>query len=68
MTVHIDINLQNQDYTEQILTEIQSTDAKYKIEANLNISHSVTWSRQIVNNYFKYNLKKKKRLVQSLFQ
>jgi len=57
MMVHIDTNLQNQDYSEQILKEIRSTDAKYKIEANLNVSHSITWSRQVVNNYFKYNLK-----------
>jgi len=55
MMVHIDTNLQNQDYSEQILLEIRSTDAKYKIEPNANVSHSITWSRQVVNNYFKYN-------------
>lgn len=49
MIVHIDINLQNQDYGEQILSEIQSTDANYNIQSN-TVSHSVTWSRQMVNN------------------
>jgi len=49
ITVHIDINLQNRDFSDQILTQIQSTDAKYKIESNSFVSHSVTWSRQIVN-------------------
>lgn len=48
MTVHIDIHLQNYEYNDQIISEIQSTDAKYKIEFN-SISHSIKWSRQIVN-------------------
>ncbi|XP_025421030.1 crossover junction endonuclease EME1 isoform X1 [Sipha flava] len=47
ITVHIDVNLQNQGYSEQIISEIQSTDVKYKIESNTSVSHSVTWSRQI---------------------
>jgi hypothetical protein len=55
ITVHIDVNLQNQGYSEQIISEIQSTDVKYKIESNTSVSHSVTWSRQIVNNYFKFS-------------
>lgn len=50
MTVNIDTNLQNQDFSQQILFEIQSTDAKYKIESNSTVSHSITWSRQMVNN------------------
>lgn len=49
ITVHIDINLQNRDFSDQMLMQIQSTDAKYKIESNSFVSHSVTWSRQIVN-------------------
>lgn len=52
MTVHIDINLQDHDYSDQILSEIQSTDAKYKIELSSNIPHSITWSRQMVLNHY----------------
>lgn len=54
ITVHIDVNLQNHGYSEKIVSEIQSTDVKYKIESNATVSHSVTWSRQIVNNFSKY--------------
>ncbi|VVC36227.1 Hypothetical protein CINCED_3A003417 [Cinara cedri] len=50
ITIHIDINLQNQDYCQQILSEIQSTDAKYIIESNSFVSHSITWSRQVSDN------------------
>lgn len=53
ITVHIDINLWNRDYSEQIRVQIQSTNAKYKIESNSIVSHSITWSRQIVNTYLK---------------
>lgn len=54
MTVHIDINLQNYDYSDQIISEIQSTDAKYKIELNSILSNSIKWSRQIVNNIYNF--------------
>lgn len=52
MLVIIDKNLQNRDYSEQILSEIQSTDAKYRIESVSIVPHSITWSREIVNNCF----------------
>lgn len=57
ITVHIDVNLQNQDYSEKILSEIQTTDAKYKIESNSTVLNSVTWSRQIVNSYLSISRK-----------
>lgn len=57
ITVHIDVNLQNQDYSEKILSEIQATDAKYKIESNSTVLNSVTWSRQIVNSYLSISRK-----------
>lgn len=52
MTVHIDTNLQNRDYSEELLSQIKSTDAKFKVESNSIVSYSVTWSRQTVNIYF----------------
>uniref|UniRef100_A0A2H8TG76 Putative crossover junction endonuclease EME2 n=1 Tax=Melanaphis sacchari TaxID=742174 RepID=A0A2H8TG76_9HEMI len=50
VTVHIDINLMNHEYSEQIISEIESTDAKYKIESNTTILNSIMWSRQLVSN------------------
>lgn len=50
MTVHIDTNIQNCDYSQDIITQIQSSDAKYTIESNLSSPNSVTWSRQMVIN------------------
>lgn len=50
VTVHININLMNHEYSEQIIAEIESTDAKYKIEPYSIVLNSITWSRQIVNN------------------
>ncbi|KAL5243730.1 hypothetical protein ACI65C_011140 [Semiaphis heraclei] len=47
VTVHIDINLMNHEYSEQIVSEIEPTDAKYKIESNSTVLNSITWSRQI---------------------
>lgn len=40
----------NHEYSEQIVSEIEPTDAKYKIESNSTVLNSITWSRQIVNN------------------
>jgi len=40
----------NHEYSEQIIAEIESTDAKYKIEPYSIVLNSITWSRQIVNN------------------
>ncbi|KAL4121848.1 hypothetical protein QTP88_014279 [Uroleucon formosanum] len=47
VTVHIDVNLLNHGYSEQIISEIESSDAKYKIESNSTVLNSITWSRQI---------------------
>ncbi|CAI6351955.1 unnamed protein product [Macrosiphum euphorbiae] len=46
VTVHIDINLLNHEYSEQLISEIESSDAKYKIESNSTVLNSITWSRQ----------------------
>ncbi|XP_008184545.1 crossover junction endonuclease EME1 isoform X2 [Acyrthosiphon pisum] len=46
VTVHIDINLLNHEYGEQLISEIESSDAKYKIESNSTVLNSITWSRQ----------------------
>lgn len=52
MTVHIDTNLRNRDYSEELLSQIKSTDAKFKFESNAIVSYSVTWSREKVSIYF----------------
>uniref|UniRef100_A0A2S2NX30 Putative crossover junction endonuclease EME2 n=1 Tax=Schizaphis graminum TaxID=13262 RepID=A0A2S2NX30_SCHGA len=50
ITVHIDMNLMNHDCTEKIISEIDSTDANYKIESYSNVLNSIIWSRRIVSN------------------
>ncbi|XP_050421491.1 crossover junction endonuclease EME1 [Adelges cooleyi] len=50
ITVHIDTNLQNCEFGQQILIDLQSMESKYKCELNPNASYSVTWSRNISDN------------------
>lgn len=47
ITVHIDINLLNYEYSKQIISEIESTDAKYKTNSNSTVLNSITWSRHM---------------------
>ncbi|XP_060835314.1 crossover junction endonuclease EME1-like [Rhopalosiphum padi] len=47
ITVHIDMNLMNHEYTEKIISEIESTDANYKTESYSTVLNSITWSRRI---------------------
>ncbi|XP_027847299.2 crossover junction endonuclease EME1-like [Aphis gossypii] len=47
ITVHIDINLLNYEYSKQIISEIESTDAKYVTNSNSTVLNSITWSRHL---------------------
>ncbi|XP_022168365.1 crossover junction endonuclease EME1-like isoform X3 [Myzus persicae] len=47
VTVHIDKHLTNNEYCEELISGIETTDAKYKIESNSAVLNSITWSRQI---------------------
>jgi hypothetical protein len=44
------MNLMNHEYTEKIISEIESTDANYKTESYSTVLNSITWSRRIVSN------------------